>query len=91
MRRDKGKVQHERRKAANMAHIRQSRQDSGLGFHVKFLETLKGVPSSLGSGAREDGGVNTISYNVLIKRFEKVNSPTKSSTYCSLLLIKTIS
>ena len=34
----------------NMAYIRQSRPDSGLGFQVEFLETLHGVPSSLGSG-----------------------------------------
>ena len=32
-----------------------------------------------------------ISHNVLVKRFYKVNSSTKSSTYCLLLLIKTIS
>ena len=36
---------------ANMAHIRQSRPDSGLGFQVKVLKTLKVVPSLLGSGA----------------------------------------
>ena len=33
-----------------MAHTRQSRPDSGLGFHVKVLKTFKAVPSSLGSG-----------------------------------------
>ena len=33
-----------------MAHIRQSRPDSGLDFQVKFLKTFKGVPSSLGRG-----------------------------------------
>ena len=35
---------------ANMAHIRQSRPDSGLGFQVKGLVTFQAVPSSLGSG-----------------------------------------
>ena len=33
-----------------MAHIRQSRPDSGLGFHVKARTTFQLVPSSLGSG-----------------------------------------
>ena len=33
-----------------MARIRQSKPDSGLGFQVKVLHTLQGVPSSLGSG-----------------------------------------
>ena len=35
---------------ANMAHIRQSRPDSGLGFQVKILTPFHVVPSSLGSG-----------------------------------------
>ena len=35
---------------ANMAHIGQSRPDSGLGFQVKALRTFGGVPSSRGSG-----------------------------------------
>jgi hypothetical protein len=35
---------------ANMARIRQSRPDSGLGFQVKVLNTCKLVPSSLASG-----------------------------------------
>ena len=35
---------------ANVAHVRQSRPDSGLGFQVKVLNTLQGVPFSLGSG-----------------------------------------
>ena len=34
---------------ANMAHVRQSRPGPGLGFQVKVLNTLAGVPSSLGS------------------------------------------
>ena len=34
----------------NMAHIRQSRPDSGLGFQVEVLKTFKIVSSSLGSG-----------------------------------------
>jgi len=35
---------------SNMAHIRQSRPDCGLGFQVKAPKTLQVVPSSLGSG-----------------------------------------
>ena len=34
----------------NMAHPRQSRPDSGLGFQIKVLKTFKVVPYSLGSG-----------------------------------------
>ena len=33
-----------------MAHIRQSRPDSGLDFQVKILKTFKVDPSSLGIG-----------------------------------------
>jgi len=35
---------------ANMANIRQSRPDSGLGYKVKDLKTFEVVPSLLGSG-----------------------------------------
>ena len=35
---------------ANMAYIRQSRPDSGLGFQVKVVEAFQLVLSSLGSG-----------------------------------------
>ena len=35
---------------ANMAHIRQSMPDSGLGFQVKVRITFQVIPSSLGSG-----------------------------------------
>jgi len=35
---------------ANMAHLRQSKTDPGLGFQVKVLDNFKVVPSSLGSG-----------------------------------------
>ena len=35
-----------------MAHIRQSRPNSGLGFHVKVVKPFKAFPSSLGSGFR---------------------------------------
>ena len=34
----------------NLAHTRQSRPYSGLGFLVNFLGTFLVVPSSLGSG-----------------------------------------
>ena len=33
-----------------MAHIRQSRPDSGLGFQANVVKTFQAVPSSLGSG-----------------------------------------
>ena len=36
---------------ANMAHVRQSRPDSGLDFQVKVFKTLSVVPPSLESGA----------------------------------------
>ena len=39
---------------ANVAHIRQSRPDSGLGFQVKGSKPLYVAPSSLGSGRPED-------------------------------------
>ena len=43
-----------------MAHIRQSRADSGLGFQAKVLNTVQVVPSSLGSGCPETlGGART--------------------------------
>ena len=41
-----------------MAHIRQSRPDSGLGFQVRVLKTLQDVPSLLGSGCGVCGRVH---------------------------------
>jgi len=41
---------------ANMAHLRQSRQDSGLDFQVKVLKRLQVVPFLLGSGDLIAGG-----------------------------------
>ena len=38
-----------------MAHVRQSRPDSGLGFQVKVPKTFQVVPSSLGAIARAGG------------------------------------
>jgi hypothetical protein len=35
---------------ANVAHVRQSRPNYGLGVHVKFLKPSSSVPTSLGSG-----------------------------------------
>ena len=35
---------------AHSAHVRQSRPDSCLGFHVKVLKTFNLVPSSIGRG-----------------------------------------
>ena len=36
---------------ANVAHMSQSRPDSGLGFQVKVLQTFSVVHSPLGSGS----------------------------------------
>ena len=36
-----------------MAHTRQLRPDSGIGFQVNVLKVFEGVPSSLGSGNPE--------------------------------------
>ena len=44
------RVRKKHRCRANVAHTRQSRPDSGLGFLVKVLRTCQVVPSSLGSG-----------------------------------------
>ena len=41
-----------------MAHIRQPRPDSGLGFQAKVLETFQGVPSSLDSHPGGNPGAN---------------------------------
>jgi hypothetical protein len=38
----------------NMAHLRQSRPDSGVGFQEKIFKPFQVVPSSLGSGVRRD-------------------------------------
>ena len=43
---------------ANMAHIRQSRPDSGLGFQVHVLTLFEVVPSSLGSVRGVGGGAD---------------------------------
>ena len=39
-----------------MAHVGQSRPDSSLGFQLKVLKTLRGVPSSLEGGLPQPGG-----------------------------------
>ena len=39
-----------------MAHIRQSRSDSGLGFQLKDLKNFDGIASSLKGGAEGHGG-----------------------------------
>jgi len=62
-----------------MPHITQSRPDSGLVFQVKVRETLKVVPSLLGSGqevsvvlpqkGKRREAYGFISHNVLIKWF----------------------
>jgi hypothetical protein len=54
-----GSLEMEERFRANIAHTRQSRPDSGLGFQVKFFEMFQGVSSSLGSGARYQSSLGT--------------------------------
>jgi len=51
-----------------MAHTRQSRPDSGLGFQVQVLKTCQVVLSSLGSGREgaSDAGSEAGSYLRLI-------------------------
>ena len=43
-----------RRCRANVAHVTQSGQYSGLGFQVKALETSQSVDSSLGNARQRD-------------------------------------
>ena len=38
-----------------MGHVRQSRPNFGLAFHVKVFKTSSVVPSSLGNGAIDHG------------------------------------
>ena len=50
---------------ANMAHIRNSRPDSGLGSEVKVLKASEVLPSLLGSGVPSthqlsEGGANPL-------------------------------
>ena len=49
---------------ANMAHIRQSRPDSGFGFHIRVLQTFQGVPLLLGSS------LSTVGNCILESRLE---------------------
>ena len=56
----------------NMAHTRQSKQDSGLICQANVLNTFEGVPSSLGSGpyppiAVEREGTNLINARQFFK------------------------
>ena len=43
-----------------MAHIRQSRPDSGLGVQLKVLETFDGVPCSVAGPALSSTGSHTV-------------------------------
>ena len=52
---------------ANMAHIRQSRPDYGLGFQVKGLATFEMVPSWLGSSRGEHTRVHDTHWSVPCK------------------------
>ena len=51
--------------------------------------TLEGLRVEL-AGLEEEHAAEFTCHNVLITWFQKVNSPTKSSTYYLTLLIKTI-
>ena len=52
-----------------MAHVRQSRPDSGLGFKVKVLKTLHVVASPLGTGmgASTDGALIELPCHAFLK------------------------
>ena len=52
------------------------------------VTALRGEVAAVASAAKsEEARLHSkVSQNVLIKWFQKVNSPTKSSTYCSLWL-----
>ena len=53
-----------------MAHVTQSRPDSGFGLQVKVLSIFQDVPSSLGSGPFAIGcvGTNQWSRSALLTR-----------------------
>jgi len=63
-----------------MAHVRQSRPDSGIGFQVKVLKTF---PSSLGRGLQEIsqgvGGIPTPFLAVPLPSKEGTSSKCKDS------------
>ena len=42
----------------NMAYVRQSRPDSGLGIQLKVIETSQGAPSLLGTGHQRLAGLD---------------------------------
>ena len=48
-------IPHPHRCRANLAHVSQSRPDSGLGFQVNVLEIVQVVPSSLGRASSRSG------------------------------------
>ena len=56
---------------ANMAQIRQSRPDSGLGFQAKVFKTFWGVLSSLGNGHSNIRAGRTASEADLCGRYPK--------------------
>jgi hypothetical protein len=55
---------------ANVAHIRQSRPDPGLGLQVKVLETFKGAPSKKEAECQETDadGENALLKNKAVAR-----------------------
>ena len=53
---------------ANMAQIRQSRPDSGLGFQVNVLQPFRVVPSSLGSAVEGAGSPPQMLRGAIVKR-----------------------
>ena len=73
--------------ATNMAHIRQSRPDSGLGFQAKVLETFSAVPSSLGSRMAASASLTALPISRHVPHtehgtYEAVKTPVKQSRPC---------
>jgi len=86
------------RSRANVAHSRQSRPDSGLGFQAKVVKTFQGVPSSLECSYPEPlrnhraprpfpQGANLISHKLFIESFRKSPFPHKSVNLIFILVI----
>ena len=62
----------------------------GIRRHSQMTQLIR-VCSHHGGSYHQGIYCRLISHNEFIDWFEKVNSPTKSSTYCSLLLIRILS
>jgi len=69
-----------------MAHIRQSRPDCGLGFHVKVLKTFQAVPVSPGSGeerSRKTEKKEEDKYTEAARSWAMAASQVRASRWCA--------